>query len=263
MLSLDSQSSLTKDDKSANGHHFSESNQSAFRRISSIKSDQTDKVNDNKTRNGASLSSDEHLTNKNSISNPFLSPLISSSSDFHSHFALLHPFLSQTLSFVPPFPTPSYWHTLPFLHPNLSNLRPPGFLPSPISSLPSLPSSLSLSSSLSSSLQPKASTSANTHNKKPSASSASTSATHYHQYTITNNNVLVPSPATLIDFIRRPTTSNGETANAHSTTNNTKSKNLKKYKCDICSRAFSRSNTLVTHKVRTTANPYPIQFSLF
>ena len=28
------------------------------------------------------------------------------------------------------------------------------------------------------------------------------------------------------------------------------SKNAKKYKCDICSRAFSRSNTLVTHKVR-------------
>jgi len=223
---LDSKSPITKDDKSSNGHHFSESNQSAFRRISANKSESTDKINDKPIKNGTS---NELLSNKNSIANPFLSPLISSSSDFHSHLALLRPFLSQTLPFIPPLPPPSYWHTFPFLHPFLSNLRPPGLLP-PI--LPSLPSS---------SIQPKASTSTNPNNKKPPSS-----ATHYHQYTITNNNVLVPSPATLIDFIRRPTTSNGESP----TTNTTKSKNLKKYKCDICSRAFSRSNTLVTHKVK-------------
>jgi hypothetical protein len=35
----------------------------------------------------------------------------------------------------------------------------------------------------------------------------------------------------------------------HSKKETTKSKNCKKYKCDVCSRAFSRSNTLVTHKV--------------
>jgi hypothetical protein len=235
---LDSKSPVTKDDKSSNGHHFAESNQSAFRRISSIKSEQTDRIaNEKATKNGTSNSSDEHHSNKNSIPNPFLSPLITSSSDFHSHLALLRPFLSQTLPFVPPLSPPTFWHTLPFLHPYLSNLRPPGLLP------------LSLPPLSSSPLQPKATTSANTNNKKSSASSSS-SATHYHQYTITNNNVLVPSPATLIDFIRRPTTSNGGTTNIHPTTNNTKSKNLKKYKCDICSTAFSRSNTLVTHKVK-------------
>ncbi len=234
-LYLDSKSPVTKDEKSSNGHHFSESNQSAFRRISSIKSDQTDKINEKPTKNGTSISTEELLSNKNSIPNPFLSPLISSSTDFHSHLALLRPFFSQTLPFVPPLPPPTYWHTYPFLHPYLSSLRPPGGLLPP--TLPPLPSS---------SLQPKASTSANTNNKKPSSASA----THYHQYTITNNNVMVPSSATLIDFIRRPTASNGEAKNTHSTTSTTKSKNLKKYKCDICSRAFSRSNTLVTHKVK-------------
>ena len=193
-------------------------------------------MNEKSTKNGTSISTEELLSNKNSISNPFLSPLITSSSDFHSHLALLRPFLSQTLPFVPPLSPPTFWHTLPFLHPYLSNLRPPGLLP------PSLPP---LSSS---SIQPKASTSTNPHNKKSSV--ASSSATHYHQYTITNNNVLVPSPATLMDFIRRPATSNGGPTNLHPPNNNTKSKNLKKYKCDICSRAFSRSNTLVTHKVK-------------
>ncbi|CAF0989119.1 unnamed protein product [Rotaria sordida] len=244
-----SKSPITKDEKSSNGHHFSESNQSAFRRISSsIKTDQTDNINEETTKNGTTISSDEHHTNKNSIPNPFLSPLISSTSDFHSHLALLRPFLSQTLPFVPTLPPPNYWHTLPLFHPFLSNLRPPGFLPPPLSSLPTSSSS----SSSSSSLQPKAS--ANTNNKK---SSSSSSATHYHQYTITNNNVLVPSPATLMDFIRRPITSNGNTTQTHSTTNNTKSKNLKKYKCDICSRAFSRSNTLVTHKrIHTGEKPF-------
>jgi hypothetical protein len=251
---IDSKSPITtKDDKSSNGHHFSESNQSAFRRISSIKSDQTEKINEKPTKNGTSTSSDEHHSNKNSIPNPFLSPLISSSSDYHSHLALLRPFLSQTLPFVPPLPPPTYWHAYPFLHPYLSNLRPPGLLP------PTLPP---LSST---SLQPKASASTNSNNKKSSSSSAP--ATHYHQYTITNNNVLVPSSATLIDFIRRPATSNGDTTNTHSTTISTKSKNLKKYKCDICSRAFSRSNTLVTHKVKKkhthTHRSYPIQFFLF
>jgi len=28
-----------------------------------------------------------------------------------------------------------------------------------------------------------------------------------------------------------------------------KSKNAKKYKCDLCGRGFSRSNTLITHRV--------------
>ncbi len=68
-------------------------------------------------------------------------------------------------------------------------------------------------------------------------------ATHYHQYSITNNNLLVPSS---VNLIRRSKTFGKET---------TKSKNLKKYKCDICSQAFSRSNTLVTHKVNS-----PIEF---
>ena len=31
---------------------------------------------------------------------------------------------------------------------------------------------------------------------------------------------------------------------------------VKKYKCDVCGKAFSRSNTLVTHKVRKTPNIY-------
>lgn len=231
---IDSKSPVTKEEKTSNGHRFTESNQSAFRRISSIKSEPTEKINEKSSKNGTSLSAEELLANKNSIPNPFLSPLLSSSTDFHSHLALLRPFFSQTLPFVPPLPPSTYWHAYPFLHPYLSNLRPPGLLPP---TLPSVPSS-------SSSLQPKASTSTNLSTKKPS------SATHYHQYTITNNNVLVPSSATLIDFIRRPTTSNAESTNTHLPTNNTKSKNLKKYKCDICSRAFSRSNTLVTHKVR-------------
>ncbi|UJR36668.1 hypothetical protein I4U23_029385 [Adineta vaga] len=231
----------TKDDKSSNGHHFTESNQSAFRRIASIKSEPTDKINEKPTKNGTSISSDDLLLNKNAIPNPFLSPLITSSSDFHSHLALLRPLLSQSLPFVPPLTSSSFWHTFPFLHPYLSNIRPPhGLLPP---SIPQIPSS---------SIQPKASTSGNSNNKK------SSSATHYHQYTITNNNVLVPSPATLIDFIRRPTTSNGDGNNSHSSTNNTtKSKNVKKYKCDICSRAFSRSNTLVTHKrIHTGEKPF-------
>ena len=172
--------------------------------------------------------------------NPFLPPLLSSSSDFHSHLALLRPFLSQTLPFVPSLSPSAYWSAFPFLHPYLTNLRPPSFLPP----------TLSLSALASSSPPPpppppppKASTSTHTNAKKPS------SATHYHQYTITNNNVLVPSPATLIDFIRRPTSSARETPSTSTNANPPKSKNLKKYKCDICSRAFSRSNTLVTHKV--------------
>ncbi|CAF3253996.1 unnamed protein product [Rotaria socialis] len=243
-----SKSPVTKDEKSSNGHHFSESNQSAFRRISSIKSDPTDKINEKSTKNGTSISSDDLLLNKSSMPNPFLSPLISSSSDFHSHLALLRPFLSQTLPFVPTLPPPSYWHTLPLFHPYLSSFRPSGLLPLPLSSSPS-----SSGASATASLQPKASTSTSTNanNKK------SSSATHYHQYTITNNNVLVPSPASLMDFIRRPTTSNGDTTNAHPTSNSSKSKNLKKYKCDICSRAFSRSNTLVTHKrIHTGEKPF-------
>ncbi|CAF1030502.1 unnamed protein product [Adineta ricciae] len=237
-----SKSPVTKDDKASNGHHFSESNQSAFRRIASIKSEPTDKINEKVTKNGTSISSDDLPINKNAIPNPFLSPLITSSSDFHSHLALLRPLLSQSLPFVPPLNPSSFWHTFPFLHPYLSNIRPPaGLLPPPI---PPIPSS-------SSSIQPKASTSTNANNRK------STPATHYHQYTITNNNVLVPSPATLIDFIRRPTTSNGDANNSHSTANATKSKNAKKYKCDICSRAFSRSNTLVTHKrIHTGEKPF-------
>jgi len=236
---IDSKSPITKDDTSTNGHHFTESNQSAFRRISSMKSDANDKLTDkSSTKNGSSLSTEELLANKTSISNPFLSPLITSSADFHSHLALLRPFLSQTLPFVPPIPPPTYWHSIPFLHPYLSALRPPGLLPPTIPPIPSP------------SVQPKATTSNNANNKKLNSAS-----THYHQYTITNNNVLVPSSATLMDFIRRPGSSsaNGQSTNSHSTTNNTngtKSKNLKKYKCDICSRAFSRSNTLVTHKVR-------------
>lgn len=238
---IDSKSPVTKEEKPTNGHHFTESNQSAFRRISSIKSEPTEKITEKPSKNGTSISTEELLANKNSIPNPFLSPLLSSPTDFHSHLALLRPLFSQTLPFVPPLPPLTYWHAYPFLHPYLSTLRPPGLLP-PIP--PPVPSSPTSSSSPSSSLQPRASTSTNLNNKKLS------SATHYHQYTITNNNVLVPSSATLADFIRRPTTSNGENANTHLPTNNTKSKNLKKYKCDICSRAFSRSNTLVTHKVR-------------
>ena len=233
-LNLASKSPKTKDEKSSNGHHFSASNQSAFRRISSIKSDPADALNEKTSKNGTS---DEHLANKASIPNPFLPPLLSASSDFHSQLALLRPFLSQTLPFGPPLSSSTYWNSFPFLHPFLSGIRPPGFL-SPTLSLPSLPSSSS---------QPKASTSTNGNPKKPS------SATHYHQYTITNNNVLVPSPASLIDFIRRPGTSTRDAAHAHPTMANTKSKNLKKYKCDICSRAFSRSNTLVTHKVSRDA----------
>lgn len=227
---------MTKDDKPSNGHHFTESNQSAFRRLAPIKSEPTDKIAEKPSKNGTSMPSDEVLLNKAATPNPFLSPLLSSSSDFHSQLALLRPFLSQTLPFVPPLAPPSLWHTFPFLHPYLSSIRPPlGLLPP---SIPPLPSS---------SIQPKASTSASLTNKKSAAAAAA--ATHYHQYTITNNNVLVPSPATLIDFIRRPTTSNGDANNSHAAPNPTKSKNVKKYKCDICSRAFSRSNTLVTHKV--------------
>jgi hypothetical protein len=66
---------------------------------------------------------------------------------------------------------------------------------------------------------------------------ASITSTHH----LTNNNIHIPSKPSLIDILRQSKNSNNET---------TKSKNLKKYKCDICSRAFSRSNTLVTHKVK-------------
>lgn len=33
--------------------------------------------------------------------------------------------------------------------------------------------------------------------------------------------------------------------------NGTRSSNVKKYRCDICDKTFSRSNTLITHKVRS------------
>jgi len=126
------------------------------------------------------------------ISNPFPSPFISSTNDFHAHLALLRSFFS--ISYL------SFWQTFPFL-------RPPGLIPSP------------------SPIRPK----------------ASTTSTHHQQYTLTNNNIHIPSKPSLIDIFRQSKNSNKET---------TKSKNLKKYKCDICSRAFSRSNTLVTHKVK-------------
>ena len=243
---LASRSPVSKEEKTSNGHHLSESSQSAFRRISAVKTEPTDMTHGKTSKNGTVHSTEALLSNKTSIPNPFLPPLLSSPSDFHSHLALLRPFLSQTLPFVPSLSPSTYWNAFPFLHPYLSNLRPPTFLP-PTLSLSSLPSSSPPPPPPPppppSSSAPKASTSSNANAKKPSA------ATHYHQYTITNNNVLVPSPATLIDFIRRPTNSARETSSTSTNANPTKSKNLKKYKCDICSRAFSRSNTLVTHKV--------------
>jgi hypothetical protein len=77
---------------------------------------------------------------------------------------------------------------------------------------------------------------------------------HHNQYTLTNNNVLIPSKPSLINFIHQPKNSNNE---------KTKSKNLKKYTCDICSRAFSRSNTLITHKVKQKYSSIEFLFFFF
>lgn len=46
------------------------------------------------------------------------------------------------------------------------------------------------------------------------------------------------------------------------TTTTTKSKNAKKYKCDLCGRGFSRSNTLITHRVFIYLSSYIFFFSL-
>ncbi len=139
--------------------YLASDDKSAFHSISSMKSNQSEKTNPN-----------ELLP----ISNPFFPPFISLSNDFHSHLALLRPFLS-------------FWQTFPFL-------RPPELIPPPI--------------------RPK----------------------------ISNNNVPIPSTSSLINFFRQSKNSNNEIR---------KAKNVKKYKCDICLRAFSRSNTLVTHKVKS------------
>lgn len=73
----------------------------------------------------------------------------------------------------------------------------------------------------------------------------STTMTGNHEHPATSSSQIGTNSSTML-----PTTAT--TTNSVPATTTTKSKNAKKYKCDLCGRGFSRSNTLITHRVLFT-----------